>query len=157
MLSEKGKAGPPIALALHELQAVDLAFGDPVAPLEGESGLNGMKIILEPTGEAGHFRDATVGRLRHPRPQGVASALPDDGQKGLNQLVGPCEARSQLAELVDIDRRILGSLPGRAYQGERHRAGGRVYGEAYVSGDRPASLARRSWVMKRQTVRAEWV
>jgi hypothetical protein len=29
-LSEKGKAGSPIALALHELQAVDLAFGDPV-------------------------------------------------------------------------------------------------------------------------------
>jgi hypothetical protein len=87
-----------------------------------------MKIILEPTGEASHFRDATVGRLRHPRLQGVASALPDDGQKGLNQLVGPCDARIQLAELVDIDRRILGSLPGRAYQGERHRAGGRPLG-----------------------------
>jgi hypothetical protein len=29
-LSEEGKAGPSIALALHELQAVDLAFGNAV-------------------------------------------------------------------------------------------------------------------------------
>jgi hypothetical protein len=29
-LAEKSKAGPAIALALHELQAVNLAFGDAV-------------------------------------------------------------------------------------------------------------------------------
>ena len=33
----------------------------------------------------------------------------------------------------------------------------RVYGERCDSGGCPASAARRSWVMKRPTVRAEWV
>jgi hypothetical protein len=31
-LPEEGETGPPIALTFHELQAVDLAFGDAVAP-----------------------------------------------------------------------------------------------------------------------------
>ena len=35
-LPEEGEAGSPIALAFHELQAMDLAFGDAVAPLERE-------------------------------------------------------------------------------------------------------------------------
>ena len=57
-LPEKGEAGPPIALALHELEAMELAFGAAVVPLQGEPGFNGLQISLEPTGKAGHFRDA---------------------------------------------------------------------------------------------------
>jgi hypothetical protein len=59
-LPEEGKAGAAIALALHEREAMDLAFGDAVAPLEGEPGLNGLQISLEPTGESDHCRDVTV-------------------------------------------------------------------------------------------------
>jgi hypothetical protein len=107
---------------------MDLAFGDAVAPLEGEPSLNGTKIILEPTGEAGQFHDTTIGRLRHPCLQGVASTLPDKGQKGLNQLVGPCYARIQLTEVVDIDGRILGLRGTRADHLKRDRTSGRPLG-----------------------------
>jgi hypothetical protein len=37
-LAEEREAGPAIALTLDELQAMDLAFGDAVAPREGEPG-----------------------------------------------------------------------------------------------------------------------
>jgi hypothetical protein len=110
-LPAEGKAGSAIALALHELEAMALAFGDAVAPLEGESGLNGWQIHREHTGEAGHFRDAPVGCLRHPRTEGVASALPDEDPKGLAQGIGPGHAGIQLAQLLNRDlrrRRPLG-------------------------------------------------
>jgi hypothetical protein len=35
-LPEEGEAGPPIALVFDELEAMDLDFGDAVAPLERE-------------------------------------------------------------------------------------------------------------------------
>ena len=43
-----------------------LAFGDAVAPFQGEPGDDGAQVVLESSGEAGQLRDATVGRLRHP-------------------------------------------------------------------------------------------
>jgi hypothetical protein len=41
------------ALALHQFQAVDLAFGDAVAPLQAKPGFDRAQIVLQPTCEAG--------------------------------------------------------------------------------------------------------
>ena len=87
-LAEEGKTGPPIALALHELQAVDLAFGDAVVPLEGEPRGDGAQVILQAPREASQCLNPTLGRLRHPGLQVAAPALPDYGEKGLGQLIG---------------------------------------------------------------------
>lgn len=43
---------PSIALALHEFQAVDLAFGNAVVPLKGEPRGNGAQVVLQPLGKA---------------------------------------------------------------------------------------------------------
>jgi hypothetical protein len=45
-LPEQGEAGPPLALALHQLQAMNLAFSHAVALLQGESGSDGDQVIL---------------------------------------------------------------------------------------------------------------
>jgi hypothetical protein len=74
-LPEEGEAGPPITLALHELEAMDMACRDPVAPLQGVPGLDGGQIVLQPTGETAQLRDAPVGRLGHPCFQIVAPPL----------------------------------------------------------------------------------
>src|SRR5262245_63450502 len=72
-LPEACHAGPPSALALQEFQPMDLAFGDAVAPLEGEPRDDGPQVVLEPTGEASQCRDPTGHDLRHPCRQGLAS------------------------------------------------------------------------------------
>jgi hypothetical protein len=48
-LAEEREAVPSIALALHEFQAVDLAFGDAVVPLdEGEPRSDDAQVVLQP-------------------------------------------------------------------------------------------------------------
>jgi hypothetical protein len=67
-LPYEGEPGSPIALALHELQAMDLAFGHAVAPLAGEPGGDRSQVLLQSTGKPGELIDATVHRLGHPQP-----------------------------------------------------------------------------------------
>jgi len=85
---------------------MDAAFRDPVAPLQGEPGRHGAQSLLQPTGEAGQLPDAAVGSRGHPRLQVLASALPDNGQKGLAQGVRSGQARLRLAALVQIPRGV---------------------------------------------------
>ena len=66
-LREEREASSPIALTLHQFQAMNVAFGDAVAPRQAEPSLDGGQIILQPPGETGQFWDVAMGRLRHPR------------------------------------------------------------------------------------------
>jgi hypothetical protein len=120
-LPEEGEAGPPTALTFPELQAVDVAFGDAIAPFQREPRGDRDHIILQSPREAGELVDAAVRGFGHPRLEVLAPALPHQGQKGLNQLVGPCYLRVYLAELLDRELRVLGPLHGGANQGERYR------------------------------------
>src|SRR5919108_3410244 len=52
-LPQQREARPPIALALHELEAMELALGDAVTPLQGQPRGDGDQVILEPAREAG--------------------------------------------------------------------------------------------------------
>jgi hypothetical protein len=65
-LPQERKAGPPIALALHELQAMDLALGNAIAPLEGEPGGDRRQVLLQPRREPGELLDPTVHGLGQP-------------------------------------------------------------------------------------------
>ena len=80
-LPEECDAGPPVTLALHELEAMDMSFRDPVAPFQGESGFNRDEVLLQPTREASQLLNPSVGGLGHPRLQVMALALPDHAQK----------------------------------------------------------------------------
>jgi hypothetical protein len=53
-LPEECPAGPSIALALQEFQPLDLAFGDAVAPLEGEPRDDGPQVVLQAPRERRH-------------------------------------------------------------------------------------------------------
>jgi hypothetical protein len=84
---------------------MDLAFGHPVAPGQGEPGCDRLKVILQPTREAGQLRNPAVGGLGHPGLQVVAPALSDEGQKGLVECIGSRDARLHPAELLDRSAR----------------------------------------------------
>jgi hypothetical protein len=45
---------------------MNLAFGDTVAPLQGEPRCDRDQVILQPTGETGQFRNPAVDRPGHP-------------------------------------------------------------------------------------------
>jgi hypothetical protein len=47
-LPEERKTGPAIGLALHQFQAMDLAFSDAVTPFQGEPGGDGRQILSVP-------------------------------------------------------------------------------------------------------------
>jgi hypothetical protein len=90
----------------------------------------------------------------------IAPALPDHGEIGLNEGMDSRDARIHLAELstsscASRDRLAAGQTRAK----ETARAdgpSGRVYSELWDAKGWPASAARRSRVMTRQTVRAEW-
>jgi hypothetical protein len=109
---------PPIALALHEREAMDLARGDAVVPREGEPGFDGGQVVLQAPREARQCIKATVHRLGHPRLQSGAPALPDHDQKGLAQRLRPRHGRVHLAQLMPIRLRGARSLGGQADHGE---------------------------------------
>jgi hypothetical protein len=54
-LPEEGEAGPPITLALHELEAMDMACRDPVAPLQGVPGLEAVRSSCSPRAKRPNF------------------------------------------------------------------------------------------------------
>ena len=101
-LPEECHAGPSIALALQEFQPMDLAFGDAVAPLEGEPRDDGPQVVLQAPREASERIDATVDGLRHPCLQGLALTFPDERQKGLAQRIRSRDVGIHVAELVQI-------------------------------------------------------
>jgi hypothetical protein len=79
---------------------MDLAFGNAVAPLQGEPGCDRGQVLLQSPREAGQLVDAAVSGFCHPRLEVMASVLPRDGQKGLDQLVSPCNTRVYLANCI---------------------------------------------------------
>jgi hypothetical protein len=118
---EEGEASPPITLTFHELQAMDLTCGDAVAPVQREPCSDRDDIIFQSPRDAGELVDAAVSGFGHPCLQILAPALPCDGQKGLDQLVDPCHLCIDLAELLNIELRVLGPFRGGADEGERYR------------------------------------
>jgi hypothetical protein len=124
-LPEEGNAGPPIALTLEALQPMDLAFGDAVVPRQREPSLHGGQVVLQPTREPSHLLDPAGGRLRHPCVQVMAPALPDHGQKGLDERMGSRDACLHLTALVEIPLCVVRPMSRRAHHDERHRTGRR--------------------------------
>lgn len=55
---------------------MNLAFGDTVAPLQGEPRCDRDQVILKPTGETGQFRNPAVDHLGPPCLEVMAPALP---------------------------------------------------------------------------------
>jgi hypothetical protein len=102
---------------------MNLAFGDAVAPREGEPGFNGDEVILQPPREPGERLDPAVYGLGHPGLQVCTPALPDHGQKRVTQPIRPRDVRFYLAELLDVDLRVLGPLRNGTDEGERHGTG----------------------------------
>src|SRR3712207_9589962 len=69
---------------LHQPQTMDVAFRHAMAPLEGEPGFDRHQIILPPPREASELLNLTLGRLHHPRLQGLAGAPPRVGGEKLH-------------------------------------------------------------------------
>jgi hypothetical protein len=101
------EARPAIALALHQLQAMDVTFRDDIAPFQREPCGDGAQVVLQPLREAGECLDPTANGLGHPCLQVMTATLPHNGQKGLDQRMRLRDVRFPLAELIDIDLRVL--------------------------------------------------
>ena len=102
-MPEERETGPAIALALHQLQAMDLAFGDAVAPLEREPGFDGGQVIPQPSREARQLLSiplwvASAIQPSERRPRRIL----DHRQKGLVSACPPALWRHQLAELIEV-------------------------------------------------------
>ncbi len=75
---------PAIHGALAQLQAGDLAFGLTTAPLRGQSGSDGGKVLAKPLGEGPEIARQ---RLRQPGCQIVGAVLPDHAPEPLGEVV----------------------------------------------------------------------
>ena len=73
---------------------MELAFGHPIAALEGDSGGDGAEVVPQSLGAAGLLRGPAAGRFGHPRRQLMPAAPPYESQRGLDQCMG---ARATLA------------------------------------------------------------
>jgi hypothetical protein len=73
-----------------------------VTPLEGQPGLDGDEVVLQPTGEARQLCDPAGDRFRHPGLQVSTPALPNHGEKALGQPMRPRDPGVHLTELVQI-------------------------------------------------------
>jgi hypothetical protein len=101
-LSEKPDVCPSIALALEQLQAVDMALDGTVAPGEGQPGFDRREFFVQALGEACERLHPARRRLRHPRLQGVAPGLPHKRPKRLAQRTGLRQRWVHLGELIHI-------------------------------------------------------
>jgi hypothetical protein len=140
---QKHKTCPAIALALEQLQAVDMALDGTIAPGQGEPRLDRREILLQALGKAGERRNPARRGLGHPCLEGVAPALPHERQKRLAQRVGLPDGLVHLTQVVDIELSILRPLCFGAYPGERDGASRwplRVGGRARSASRGPSRL-----------------
>jgi hypothetical protein len=98
---------PAIALALEQLQAVNMALDGPIAPGQGKPRFDCGEILLQALGKAGERLNPVRRGLGHPRLEDVAPALPHAYQKRLAQRVGVPNGVVDLPELIDIQLGIL--------------------------------------------------
>src|SRR5262245_59084292 len=122
-LPQEPDARPAIALALEQLQAVDLALDRPIAPGQGEPRCDRLELLPQALGKACKRLNPARGGLGHPGLQGITPALPHERQKRLAQRVGLPDGVVHLPELVDIELGILRPLGFGAHPGERDGAG----------------------------------
>src|SRR5213593_2407366 len=108
---------PSIALALEQLQAVDMALDGTIAPGQGEPCFDRREILPQALGKACKRLNPARRCLGHPRLESVATALPHEHQKRLAQRVGLPDGLVYLTKLVDIELGILRPLCSGAYPG----------------------------------------
>ena len=70
-LPQEPDPGAAIALALEQLQAVDMAFDGPIAPGEGEAGSDRREVLLEALRKADQRRNPTGAPAPAPRRPGL--------------------------------------------------------------------------------------
>jgi hypothetical protein len=87
-LLQEPDARPSIALALEQLQAVDMALDGTIAPGECEARCDRREVFAQALGKAGERFNPARGRLRDPGLEGLAPAFPHEGQKRLAQCIG---------------------------------------------------------------------
>jgi len=116
-------AGTAIALALEQLQTVDMTLDRAIAPGQGEPRCDGREILPQALGKAGERLNPAGRCLGYPGLQSVAPALPHKRQKGLAQCVGLPNGLVHLTQLVNIELGILRPLDFGAYPGERNGPG----------------------------------
>ena len=122
-LPQEPDARPSIALALEQLQAVDMALDGTIAPGECEARCDRREVFSQALGKAGERLNPARGRLRDPRLEGIAPAFPHERQKRLAQRRGLRDGVIYLAELVDIQLGVRRPLRCRAHPGERDGSG----------------------------------
>ena len=71
---------PPVALALDQLEPVDLAFGLAAAPRLGQGSPNRGGVTVQSRGEGGDCRSAASPRFRDPRVE-IRGAIPPPGRR----------------------------------------------------------------------------
>jgi hypothetical protein len=138
-------AGTAIALALEQLQAVDMALDGTIAPGQGEARCDCREILPQALGQAGERLNPTGRGLGDPGLQGLAPAFPHERQKGLAQCRGLRHGGVALAEVLDIPLGVLRPLRGGAPPGKRDGPGRRPLWARGRGGLRlggPSGLAR---------------
>src|SRR5213593_221447 len=109
---------PSIALALEQLQAVDMALDGTIAPGQSEPRCDRREILLQALGKAGERLNPARHRFGHPRLESVAPALSHKCEKGLAQRICLRDRGVSLLQLVDIQLRVRCPLRGGAHPGE---------------------------------------
>jgi hypothetical protein len=114
-------AGTAIALALEQLQPVDMARNGAVAPRKRAPRGERCARLPPALGKAGQRLTPARRRRGPPGLQGVAPALPQERQERLAPWVGWGTRRGSLPPLVKIARSLRRPLGWRAPPGERAR------------------------------------
>ena len=81
--AEQVKIRAAIHLSFEVLQAIDLPFQLTIAPRQGESGVDGLVILLEIGGKVAHHRDTRDQRVSKPLVQLIYLPLDDHLNKSL--------------------------------------------------------------------------